>query len=915
MENAKEKKIREQILSKVKDFYFARRGRTKFISGKDYISYSGRIYNQDELINLVDSSLDFWLTAGRYTKQFEKEFAKFLGRKYCLLTNSGSSANLLAVSALISPKLGERQLKPGDEVITTACGFPTTLNPIIQNNLVPVFVDVEIETYNIDVEKIEKAISGKTKAIFIAHTLGNPADLDKIVKIAKKHNFWLIEDNCDALGSEYKGKYTGNFGDISTSSFYPAHHMSCSKDTPIPYLDEEKKWRLDKIETIYEKYVEYPNRIKIISFNKKNKTEWSNPSAILRHKIGAKKMVKITTQHGREVEVTEDHSVFILDKNTATIIPKFAKEIKEDDYIVATNSIPHPEKVKYIEILDYFKDKNAYVSNFLHSNLRYVENSDYRWQFKSRNSLPVVYLKDYDPKMELKIGICQSFKVPCRLPINEDLCRLIGYFLAEGSYQNGLIFSFNKKEKDLINDVVYISEKLFNISPSLTNVGKNAINVEIQSKNVEIVFQEIFSIKRGAYNKRIPWFLYHCNESCIYSFIYGYTRGDGSIRKLADNVNRIDVTSVSKDLLNDFQYLLSRVGISSSFYRRNIAGKKKIGKIIANTRDNFSLSFSGYIYENKAIIKQNIKDRNNISVQIPLLPKFREYISVNKEQKIISKNRLKKYLTSKSGKLYDLIYGDISFLKVRNIVEIKHNKDEYVYDISVPGKENFYGGFLGLFLHNTMGEGGAVLTDNFELKKIIASFRDWGRDCWCDPGYDNTCGKRFSRQFGKLPKGYDHKYVYSHIGYNLKITDMQAAIGVAQLKKLPAFVRARKNNFNALYNFFKKYEKYFILPKAQKSSQPSWFGFPILVKESAPFKRADIVNYLEENKIATRMLFGGNLLKQPAYQNIKYRLSGSLKNTDLVMNNLFWIGVYPGIKKEQLKYIFKALKKFLKNER
>ncbi len=434
------KQIRKEIFDRVKELYKLRKTRKRFILGETKINYAGRVYDEKEIINLVDASLDFWLTAGRYAKQFEKQFAKFLGMKYCLLVNSGSSANLLAISALTSPKLGKRRLKPGNEIITTACGFPTTLNPIIQNNLVPVFIDIDLGTYNIQVNKIEKAITKKTKAIFIAHTLGNPADLDKILKIVKKYNLFLIEDNCDSLGSKYIGKYTGTFGDISTCSFYPAHHI-------------------------------------------------------------------------------------------------------------------------------------------------------------------------------------------------------------------------------------------------------------------------------------------------------------------------------------------------------------------------------------------------------------------------------------------------------------------------------------------TMGEGGAVLTNDPLLKKIILSFRDWGRDCWCEPGQDNTCGKRFSWQLGKLPYGYDHKYIYSHIGYNLKITDMQAAVGVAQLKKLPKFIDARKKNFTYLYNCLKKYEKYFILPQTTKNSEPSWFGFPILVKENAPFTRADIVNYLEKNKIATRMLFGGNLLKQPAYQEIKYKIYGTLQNTDLVMNNLFWIGVYPGMTNEKMKYIFKVVDKFFKKEK
>lgn len=440
MKESKEEKIRKHILNKVKEFYLVKKSEKKFAPGKDYINYAGRVYDEKEIINLVDSSLDFWLTAGKYAAQFEKKFSEFLGVKYCLLTNSGSSANLLSMSALTSPKLGEKRLKSGDEVITVACGFPTTLNPILQNNLVPVFVDIGLGTYNIQPENIEKAISEKTKAIFIAHTLGNPADIGKILKIAQKYNLWFIEDNCDALGSKYNGKYTGTFGDISTCSFYPAHHI-------------------------------------------------------------------------------------------------------------------------------------------------------------------------------------------------------------------------------------------------------------------------------------------------------------------------------------------------------------------------------------------------------------------------------------------------------------------------------------------TMGEGGAVLTNNPLLKKIIASFRDWGRDCWCEPGQDNTCKKRFSWKLGKLPEGYDHKYIYSHIGYNLKITDMQASVGLAQLEKLPIFIEARRKNFYTLYKFLKKYDKYFVLPELVKNSQPSWFGLPILVKPDAPFTRSEIVKYLESNKIATRMLFGGNLTKQPAYENMKYRIFGSLKNTDIVMDNLFWIGVYPGITREKLGYVAKIFNRFLKNER
>lgn len=432
--------IRKEIFKKVKELYHLIKKQEEFIPGKTSVNYGGRVYDEKEILNLIDASLDFWLTAGKYNKTFEKELAEFIGVRYAVTANSGSSANLLAVTALTSPKLGERALKSGDEVITTACGFPTTLNPIIQNNLIPVLIDVELGTYNIDVNKLEGSISEKTKAIFVPHTLGNPVNLDIIMKISKKYHLWFIEDNCDSLGSKYKENHTGTFGHIATCSFYPPHHI-------------------------------------------------------------------------------------------------------------------------------------------------------------------------------------------------------------------------------------------------------------------------------------------------------------------------------------------------------------------------------------------------------------------------------------------------------------------------------------------TMGEGGALLTDDLALKRIILSFRDWGRDCWCDPGRDDTCGKRFKQQFGGLPSGYDHKYVYSHIGYNMKITDLQAAIGVAQLKKLPGFVDKRKENFKFLYDGLKKYEDYFILPVATSNSKPSWFGFPILVKENAPFTRDDIISFLEGNKIATRMLFGGNLVKQPAYKGVEFRIPADLRNTDLVMNNLFWIGVYPGINEEKIVYMLKAFETFLEKNR
>lgn len=409
----------------------------KFIPGQDFVPVSGKIIDKEEVSMMIDAALDGWLTTGKYNSLFENKLAQFLGVKLLMTVNSGSSANLVAFSCLTSPKLKERAILEGDEVITAAAGFPTTVNPIIQNGAIPVFIDSKIGNYNIDENQIENAITKKTKAIMVAHTLGNPFELNIINALCKKYNLWLIEDNCDSLGSKYDNKFTGTFGDIATLSFYPAHHI-------------------------------------------------------------------------------------------------------------------------------------------------------------------------------------------------------------------------------------------------------------------------------------------------------------------------------------------------------------------------------------------------------------------------------------------------------------------------------------------TMGEGGAIFTNNMRLKRIAESFRDWGRDCYCEPGKDNTCNKRFEWKLGDLPFGYDHKYTYSHMGYNLKITDMQAACGLAQLNKLKLFINKRKENFNFLYSLLKEFEDYFILPEATTNSEPSWFGFPLTVRDCNLVNRESFLKFLNEKKIGTRLLFAGNLTKQPYMKNIKYKIIDNLNVADKIMKDTFWIGVFPGLHKDHFQYIYEAFKVFLK---
>jgi CDP-6-deoxy-D-xylo-4-hexulose-3-dehydrase len=432
--------LREQILGLVRNYYDAKFSTRPCDPTLDLVHYAGRVFDAEEIVNLIDASLDFYLTANRYAERFEAAFADLLAVENAFLVNSGSSANLVAVTALTSNKLGNRRLKPGDEVLTVAAAFPTTVAPLVQNQLVPVFVDVNLGDYTAIPERLEKAIGPETRAIVMAHTMGVPFNLDAVMDLVKKYDLWLIEDNCDALGSRYKGKLTGTLGHLSTFSFYPAHHI-------------------------------------------------------------------------------------------------------------------------------------------------------------------------------------------------------------------------------------------------------------------------------------------------------------------------------------------------------------------------------------------------------------------------------------------------------------------------------------------TMGEGGCVVTNDEDLARVVRSIRDWGRDCYCTGGENNTCGMRFSQKFGNLPFGYDHKYVYSHIGYNLKVTDLQAAIGCAQLDKLDFFTLRRKDNFRKLMDILKPYEDRLILPSATEHSDPSWFGFVITVRDTADFTRTDLTRYLESKKVETRNLFSGNLLCHPAYQNISHRVAGDLRNTDIIMNRSFFMGVYPGIDEDQLSYVEKVFAHFMKGER
>ena len=885
--NMGSKNLKKEIFNLVAEYYTEKHKPKPFIPGETYIQYAGRVYDEKEMISLVDSALDFWLTAGRFAKQFEEEFTKFLGAKHCILTNSGSSANLLAISALTSPKLGERRLKSGDEVITTACAFPTTVNPIIQNNLIPVFIDVDVGTYNIQADKIEEAVSDKTKAIFLAHTLGNPFDIDKIQKIVKKYDLWLIEDNCIDGNRCSVVRIDGKIQVLTIKEIYNAFHDNkyktfeilshgeTFKEDNINNLSDEFVNTLSKrqlsIVKLYKRYRGYTNKIitelgitrssyycSMWEIRRKIKNfigikyKW----AIVRDVIfkNAQDVLNITQNFG-QTSITKDHRLIIFQNEQLN--DSYTDDFVSNKNIFINILLPENNKEDSVDLAKYLE---GYTQN--NGSIKFDDN----WIWFEYNK------KCWKGKMLELPKIKRNYKGSDL----EILCTLFGLYCSEGSCGHELRFSSTDYEDiKLIGKYIKSISNLKSIRIS-TDDDRSYFKIirGKKFKNNKIVFSVnmgheliniIFSALGGtdSYNKRVPNFIFNLNKKYMKVFYDFYIKGDGC-RKSDDEVDFV-VTTASTKMASGINLL------------NNLIFKK---------------------YSRLVITKNKYYD-----------------ISPVKSLKYIKK-KVNKVKNIENVEVYDIVVDNTStFVDACGNI-LLHNCDALgsKYDEKYTGTFGHIATFSFYPAHHiTMGEGGALVTNDSELKRLIKSFRDWGRDCWCEPGCDNTCDKRFGLQLGSLPFGYDHKYIYSHIGYNLKITDMQAAVGVEQIKKLPLFTEARKKNFKLLYEGLKKYEKYFILPEAESKADPSWFGFLLTVRKDAGFTRDDIIKYLEDNKIATRMLFAGNITRHPSFENTEYRIYGDLKNTDFIMNNTFWIGVYPGFTLEIINYILEIIDEFFKN--
>lgn len=776
--------------------------------GDRYLPVSGKVVGKPEKDMLREAVEEGWFTEGHFTTEFERRLAEWVGARSASFCNSGSSANLLAVLTL------KEMFAKGDrtEVVTPACGFPTTLNPILQAGLKPVFVDVTFGTYVPDIEEVLEAITPRTAFVVLPHTLGNPSPVHQVAKACANWEIGLLEDNSDSLGSLLDGKKTGTFGELATQSFYPAHHIT-SLDASEPVLLRSPKGEVAWMQIgpfvdagQYEGW-------QCVSFDGDGSLAWRPVTGLVRHKCN-ESLLRITLEGGRATVVSASHSLFALKDDIAATVR--ASDIRLGQYILAPRVLPSAPKTKSVPYTAYTKGS---------------------WK----------------PREE-------------RLLLAREVAELLGWFVAEGSLfrssrgNHNITFTLGATETRIAARLCDIIANVFGAKARIYKRGQSALSVMASNKALFCFLLE--NCGTGAANKRVPPFVFDASDAFRSAFLKAYYEGDGHHRNQKGEHDQWEAKTVSRELALGIHSLLLIAAFSP---RMSIAkaGLRDFGDYVSRCLPTYSVSY-GTTGNGRA---------NALS--------FRGGHGPTKSPRR---------------------FGDLVLLKVTKIEQVP-STTPYVYDLAVEGYENFVAG-MGMVVHNT-GEGGAVIINRAALKRVVESYRDWGRDCWCEPGKDNTCGRRFDWNFEGLPCGYDHKYVYSRIGYNLKATDLQAALGLAQMDRLDGFVEARRANFYTLKAMLAGLEEHYILPQPAPLSQPSWFGFPITLRRGGHEERHALVRALEERGIGTRPLFGGNLLRQPAYAELFEHQH--VPNTDIIAERTFWVGVWPGLKEADMTRIGESL--------
>lgn len=759
--------LKQEILAKVGRYWEVAHQPAAFVPMKSRVNYAGRVYGPEELVNLVDASLDFWLTLGPWGDLFEAKLRKYLGCRDVVLVNSGSTADLAAVMALMSPLL-DRPLRPGDEVITPAVTFPTTLVPLVHGGLLPVFVDCEVGTYNVNPRRLEGAIGPRTRAIMVPHTLGNPCDLDVVMDLAKRHDLYLIEDTCDALGGTWRGKPLGTFGDLATLSFFPAHHITMGEGGAV--------------------VVNNPKLAKIV----RSVRDWGRDcfpaatSVICRDAVRPIESVEV----GHEVLTHEGRwrAVIRLTGHRSYTRPLVTIRARRRPPITA--SATHPFWVRrnghrqWVQASDLHRGDELIARTYPTGGF---PPSEFRWSY----------------------GTLSKEAVPNSVPVEPDLMRLVGYWLAEGSLAAYRVeFAFHERETEFIADVKSLMARYFGCTGrQRQDARSHGVSLTFKSRRAYEFFLQ--TIGRGAHRKRLPPWMLELPDKHIAELLRGHWRGDGSASRQGFVVH-----SVSAELIEQVRLLMMRFGILASQWKR-------------------------------------AADRHALSVYGVNAERFAEAVGERYDAR-----------TPKRQAAIDEATGE-AFFPVIEVRPFTPDQPVDVYNLEVEGDNSYHA--AGVAAHN----------------------------CWCAPGESNTCGKRFGWELGELPRGYDHKYIYSTLGYNFKPTDMQAAIGVAQLDRLPGFIEKRRENFRRLYEALAPFQDGLILPTLDPRANPSWFSFPITVREGV--SRAELVHWLETANIETRQVFGGNILKQPGYRDIPRRVHGTLEQTDRIMRDTFFVGVYPGM--------------------
>lgn len=781
-----------------------------FVPGKTPVPPSGKLVAGEELAAAVRAVLEMHLTEGHVTQEFERKFAGYLGRRFAAFCNSGSSANLLALSALRHPlfPFPDDPILDGDEVITAATGFPTTVNPILQNRLRPVFCDVELGTYVPTVSMIDSLVTKRTRAIMLAHTLGNPFEVDRVRALCDAYGLVLIEDNCDSLGSTLSGRLTGTWGDFATHSFYPAHHITTGEGGMVI----SKNGKYDKI---------------IRSLR-----DWGRDCAASGQPVLTAQGIKpieevrvgdlVLNAEGRYDCVTNltGHNLRPLLSVKAALRPKVIVS-RGHRFFVKSGDGYLWKRADELTATDFLVEKLPQIS---------------RW-----NQVKVEYHTLYQ-------------RMIFKLSNDERLARILGYYAAEGSLASGtkgisgykirykfhrVDFCFNKKRKDEVDDLVDLMQRVFGCKPYIREKA-NSVQIAFKSRKAYETLDQL--VGRPASEKRLPPWMIQQPEAYLVNFLKAYWAGDGHV-----GTRSLQVHTVSPHLHEQVRVMLLRLGVVASDWKRTTDKHQSSvidGKEVVARHDLLGLAVYG-------------KSAHILSDKLGF-PSF-------------GSEQANKAVFENGYVLYP-------------VQEVEDAGQGAVYNFEVERNPTYHLG--GLISHN----------------------------CWCPPGEENTCGKRFNWKFEGLPDGYDHKYIYSSIGYNLKSTDLQAAMGKVQLDRLPAFIARRRRNFDYLFRQLSPLTNLFHMPRPTTGSNPAWFGFPLTIREDVPLSRRDLLDFLTRRKIGTRMMFGSNLPMQPAYLGRlpQHARESHHQTADLIARNGFWIGVWPGLRLPHLDWIANSLQEFVR---